>query len=116
MKFIIDADSPRSLVRILNQLGHHAVHVRDLMGSASDDEIFKYANANHCIIVTRDLGFAEMFLRDRGYGLILIRLPYYFIVDKITKVFDKFMKESISKNFINSITVLELGRYRYKKL
>lgn len=85
------------------------------MGVTTDDEILEYANKNHYIIVTRDLGFAEMFIKNKGFGLLLIRLPYYFTVDKINRIFDKFLKEIDVKRFINSITVIELGRYRVRK-
>ena len=50
MKFLIDADSPYSLVDVLGKHGHEAVHVRDL------------------------------FTNNKGLGLILMRLPYYFKV------------------------------------
>jgi len=116
MKFLIDADSPHSLIEILNKYGYNAVHVRIIFGSAEDDEIFEYANKNKLIIVTRDLGFAELFIEKKGYGLVLVRLPYYFTVDKINKVFDGFLKEINVKKLVNFITVLELGRYRTKKL
>ena len=116
MKFLIDADSPHSLVELFNKRGHEAIHVRDTLGSATDEEIFEYANRNKQVIVTRDLGFAEKFLENKGSGLILVRLPYYFTVDKINKVFEQFLKEVDYKKLADSITVLELGRYRVKKL
>jgi len=116
MKFLIDADSPYSLIETFNKHEHKAVHVRNVLGSAEDDEIFEYAQKNSYVIVTRDLGFAEIFLKNKGFGLILMRLPYYFTVDKINKVFDEFLKEVNVKKMINSIVVVELGRYRTKKL
>ena len=116
MKFLIDADSPHSLIDVFNKHGHDAVHVRDVLGSAADEEIFEYANKNKHIIVTRDLGFAETFMENKGFGLVLTRLPYYFTADKINKIFDEFLEEADLKRLINSITVLELGRYRTKKL
>lgn len=116
MNFLIDADSPYSLIGIFNKYGYKAVHVRQVLGSATDEEIYNYAQDNGYIIVTRDLGFAEMFLNKKGIGLILTRLPYYFTVDKINKVFDGFLKEINAKGLVNSIIVVELGRYRVKKL
>ena len=115
MKFLIDADSPYSLINVFNKHRHKAAHVRDLFGAAADDEIFEYARKNHFIIVTKDLGFAEIFMKSKGFGLILIRLPYYFTVDKITRVFNEFLKEIKANEMKNSITVIELGRYRIKK-
>ena len=116
MKFLIDADSTHSLKGIFNKHGYEAVHVRHVLGSATDEEIYNYAQENNYVVVTRDLGFAETFLKNNGVGLILMRLPYYFTVDKINKVFDEFLKEINSKEVINSIVVVELGRYRTKKL
>ncbi len=116
MKFLIDADSPHSLIEIFKKYDHDAVHVRNILGSATDDEIFEHADKNHYIIVTRDLGFADDFIKKKGFGLLLIRLPYYFTVDKINGVLEEFLKEVDVKELVNSITVLELGRYRTKKL
>lgn len=116
MKFLIDADSPYSLIVIFDKHGYKAVHVRRVLGSATDEEIYDYAQDKGYIIVTRDLGFAEIFLKNKGLGLILMRLPYYFTVDKINKVFDEFLKEAHVKEMVNSIVVVELGRYRTKKL
>ncbi|MBI2657450.1 DUF5615 family PIN-like protein [Candidatus Woesearchaeota archaeon] len=116
MRFLIDADSPHSLIGIFKKHGHDAVHVRSALGSATDSEIFEYANQNNCIIVTRDLGFADEFMKGKGFGLLLTRLPYHFTVDKINRVFDEFLKEANAGELVNSITVLELGRYRIKKI
>lgn len=116
MKFIIDADSPYSLIEIFKKYGHDAVHINDVMGSATDEEILKYANRNKQIIVTKDLGFAYDFLKKRGTGLILIRLPYYFKADEIGKIFDQFIKEIKPEDLTKSITVLEVGKYRIKKV
>ena len=116
MKFLIDADSPHSLIEIFRKHGNDAVHVRDILGSATDDEIFEYANRNKQTIVTRDIGFAESFIKNKGFGILLIRLPYYFTAKQINKAFDEFLKEADTKELVNSITVLELGRYRTRKL
>ena len=116
MKFLIDADSPYSLIEVLKSYAHDAVHAGDVLKFATDDKILEYANKNNCIIVTRDLGFAEMFLKNKGFGLILVRLPYNFTSSKVIKIFKNFMKEIDVNKLVNSITVLELGRYRNKKI
>ena len=116
MRFLIDADTPYSLIETFRNYGYNAVHVKDVLKFATDDEIFEYANKNNYIIVTKDLGFAEMFFKNKGVGLILIRLPYYFTVDKILRNFNEFLKELDFSKLINSIVIVELGRYRIKKL
>lgn len=116
MKFLIDADLPYSLIETFKHHGQYAVHVSDILRFAADDEIFEYANKDNYIVVTRDLGFADMFIKRKGFGLLLIRLPYYFTVDKINKVLNKFLEEIDIKSLVNSIVVIELGRYRIKKI
>lgn len=116
MKFLIDADSPHSLIGVFKKYSYNAVHVRDIMGSTSDDKILEYANKNHYIVITGDLGFAGNFLEKKVFGLLLIRLPHYFTADKINKVFDEFLKEINANDLVNSITVIEPGRYRIKKI
>ena len=116
MKFIVDADLPYSLIEVFKHNNHDVKHVSDVMKFALDDEILNYANKNSYIIVTRDLGFAEAFLKNKGYGLILVRLPYYFKAEKVCNVFNEFLREIDAKILINSITVVELGKYRIKKI
>ena len=116
MKFIIDADSPYSLIKILKKHSYEAVHVRNLFPNASDNEVFEYANKNKLIIITKDLGFADMFIKNKGFGLILMRLPYYFKAEKINKALDEFLSKIDVNILISSIIILELGRYRIKKL
>lgn len=117
MKFLIDADLPYSLKKIFKKHKHDVLDVRDsYLSSATDENIFRYAKDNKYVIVTRDLGFAEMLTKKKGLGLILIRLPFYFTVDKINKVVDEFLKVVDIKNLVNTITVIELGRYRIRKL
>ena len=42
MKFLIDADSPYSLIAIFNKYDYKAVHTRNVLGSATDEEVYKY--------------------------------------------------------------------------
>lgn len=61
MRFLVDADLPRSTSRIINNLGFHAEDVRDIgLGIKDDSEIIKHAKQNNFIIVTRDLDFGNI--------------------------------------------------------
>ena len=116
MKFLIDEDCPYSLLEVFRKYKHQAFHVRDIMRSAPDQDIFEYANKNSMIIVTRDLGFGNMFIDKGGFGLLLSRLPFYFTAGQTANTFDNFLKSVDKKIFPLSITVLELTRYRIRKL
>ena len=55
-------------------------------------------------------------MKKKGFGLLLVRLPCHFTASRIKKVLEEFLKEVNINELVNSITVLELGRYRIKKL
>jgi predicted nuclease of predicted toxin-antitoxin system len=59
VKFLIDADMPRSSA--FRSFGFDVEDVRDIgLGSAKDKEILEYALKNGRIIVTRDTDFGEV--------------------------------------------------------
>jgi predicted nuclease of predicted toxin-antitoxin system len=116
MRFLIDADLPKSLKDIFEKHGHQAFDVRDVLGPATDEEVFSYANENKLILVTRDLGFGEMYSVRHGYGLILVRLPYHFTAEKIKRIMDAFLEKARDEELLNAITVVEVGRFRIRRL
>lgn len=77
MKFLLDANMPRSALTLLRQCGHEAEHVRDLgMGAATDAFIDDYARRSGLVVVTRDLDFADVrrFPPESRPGLLVLRL------------------------------------------
>jgi len=117
MKFLIDADLPYSLKEIFAGRGCEALHVRDVgLFSAADEEIFDYASKNNFIILTRDLGFADIVLERKTASLVIARLPNYFTREKINKIFNDFLKSVDAKDFSKSIIVVEIERYRIRKI
>jgi predicted nuclease of predicted toxin-antitoxin system len=62
MRFLIDANMPRSTAELLRRCGHEALDVREIgMGGAADNQIAAYAQQNRLVLVTRD------FDRDSGF-------------------------------------------------
>ena len=60
MKFLIDNQLPSALTKLLVSKGHDASHVLDLgLDSATDTEIWNYAEANSFVLVTKDEDFAR---------------------------------------------------------
>ena len=61
MKLLIDQNLPRSLVREFEGQFPNSVHVRDLrFDTATDQEIFRYAEANEFTIVSKDNDFTQL--------------------------------------------------------
>jgi predicted nuclease of predicted toxin-antitoxin system len=75
MLLLIDAQLPPQLAQWLRSSGHQAEAVRDLgMRDAADDEIWAYASAKGCVIITKDEDFAEMAARlPDGPAVLWIR-------------------------------------------
>ncbi len=75
MKFLVDAQLPRFLCRLLRNAGHDALHTLDLpRGNRTEDsEIEELAEREGRAVVTKDNDFVDSFLlRKRPQRLLLI--------------------------------------------
>lgn len=61
MRFLIDAQLPPALARLLVEHGHQADHVNQIgPGDAPDRVLWRYALDHDAVIVTKDEDFADM--------------------------------------------------------
>ena len=103
MKFLIDAQLPKTLSLQILELGHEALHTLDLPGSnrTTDSEISSLSLKHSWIVVTKDSDFVDSFLlRREPWKLLLIstgnirnsKLSELILrnVDKITLAFETF--------------------------
>jgi predicted nuclease of predicted toxin-antitoxin system len=76
MRFLVDAQLPPSLVRILCDAGHICEHVGDVgLREADDAPIWQYAMSNDAAIVTKDEDFANRkAARAAGPQIVWIRI------------------------------------------
>ena len=117
MKFLLDADMPKSTADIIRSFGYDVEDVRDIgLGAAKDKEIIEYALKNERIIVTRDTDFGEVLRYPKHPGAIIFRLPYTFIAEKINERVKKFFETVDEKDIKNTIIIVELARYRRRLL
>lgn len=63
MKFLVDAQLPRTLARWLQQQGHDAVHTLDLAegNRTTDARICVIADAENRVVVSKDADFVSSF-------------------------------------------------------
>ena len=63
MKFLCDVHISFKLVKALSDLGHEAIHVNAILDKwfTKDAEISKFADANDCILITKDADFRNAF-------------------------------------------------------
>lgn len=76
MKFIVDAQLPKSLSDLLRRHGHDSLHTLDLphQNRTTDREIIKIAEEEERIVVTKNWDFVEFFLlKGKPEKLIMIK-------------------------------------------
>ncbi len=76
MKFLVDAQLPRSLALLIIELGYDAIHTLDLpnRNTTQDSEIAKLANSEDRVVISKDSDFLESFLiKSEPRKLILVK-------------------------------------------
>lgn len=64
MRFLVDAQLPPTLARVLREHGHEAEHVIDIgRGDAPDRDVWQYALHHGAVIITKDEDFSNMIAR-----------------------------------------------------
>jgi predicted nuclease of predicted toxin-antitoxin system len=72
MRFLIDAQLPPALARLLVAHGHTAEHVADIgLRHAADSPIWAYAIAHQAIIITKDEDFPQRLRQAQSSPVIL---------------------------------------------
>ncbi len=76
MRLVIDTQLPRALARHFEREGHQAEHVLDLnLAQSPDNDVWRYALENGCVIVSKDEDFAEWILAGRsGPKVVWLRI------------------------------------------
>jgi len=76
VKFLVDAQLPKSLSVLLNQNGFDAIHTLDLpeQNKTKDCDILKIADSENRVIISKDSDFLESFvLKSKPKKLIIIK-------------------------------------------
>lgn len=76
MKFIVDAQLPKSLSDFLNQKGFDSIHTLELpeKNNSKDTQIARLANEQDRIVVSKDADFLESYLiKSEPRKLIIIK-------------------------------------------
>lgn len=119
MRFILDENIPYSVYSLLKSLKYEVEEIRNspLKGSP-DKTITNYAKKKKAILVTKDLEFGNFSIYPKisHHGLIILRFPPYFTATQIADNFKNFLNNISIKDLIDSIIILELGKYRIRKI
>lgn len=118
MKFLLDANLPRSTISLLQNLGHEVWDVRDVLPAGMDDaRVAEYAQSRHLALVTRDFDFADIrnYPPERFAGLVVLDLPEDAIASVINAALEAFASdESMLAKLPGRLAIVETWRVRFR--
>jgi predicted nuclease of predicted toxin-antitoxin system len=117
MRFLIDANLPRSTGPMLLRYGHEAIHVRDVGLGPDDAEIARHAQENGLALVTRDFDFSDI----RNYppqayaGLVVLKLPDDAVASVVVSTFEAFLSQrELLERLPGRLAIVEGWRVRFR--
>jgi predicted nuclease of predicted toxin-antitoxin system len=118
MRFIIDANLPRSLATSLRRLTHIVTDVRDVgMHDADDESIAALAKREGAALVTRDFDFADV----RNYppasypGIVVINYPSETAAQTIVAAIESALEQpELLAKLPGALIIIEPGRVRLR--
>lgn len=119
MRFLLDANLPRSAAEPFRARGHDVADVRDIgLGSASDAQIADHARAEDRFLVTRDFDFADV----RNYapatfrGILVVSLPDGSTAGEIKTLLATFLDSyALGSEAPGSLLILQRNRLRVRR-
>ena len=118
LKVFLDANIPYSSIDIFEKFNYDVRHARKIgMANDPDEDIIEYAIKHNQILLTKDIGLGNIlnYPLKSHHGAVILRLPFYFTAKQINEVLSEFLKSVKEEEIKNSITIIELGRYRIRK-
>jgi predicted nuclease of predicted toxin-antitoxin system len=118
MRFLLDANMPRSAAGAVQRLGHEAVDVRDIgLGGAEDQQVAAYAKQHDLALITRDFDFADV----RNYppaefaGIIVLELPDDAVATTVVRVMESFLSQpQLLSPLTGRLAIVESWRVRFR--
>ena len=118
MRFLVDANLPRSAAQTIRDLGHDAVDVRDIgLGDADDSLIAAHAQKEQLALITLDGDFGDV----RNYppqnyaGLVVLSVPSDTPAKLIGAIIEGFLQRSdLIAKLPGRLAILEPGRVRIR--
>ena len=113
MRFLVDENLPPAVVNLLSSRDHDVVSVGSVYQGVSDEKLWDLAAFEDRILVTQDLDFPFDRL-PRPPGLLLIRLPHWFLSPQIAMVVEDFVDNYNISQITGGIAVVSPGRVRFR--
>jgi predicted nuclease of predicted toxin-antitoxin system len=118
IRYLLDADLPRSATLALRSHGCEAADIRDLgLGNASDDTIHRYAVAHGYVLVTADKGFTSVLRFPPGThpGIIVLRFPPHTPADKKARILTRWIVPLAEHDLTGNLLIVEPRGIRIRR-
>jgi len=118
MKFLLDANMPRSAAKALVESGHQVEDVRDVLPpGASDASVAARAKTNALVLVTRDFDFADIrnYPPENYPGIIVLDLPDDTTAAQVSKTLATFAQNTdFLKRLPGRLAIVDSWRVRFR--
>jgi predicted nuclease of predicted toxin-antitoxin system len=116
--FLVDEDLPRSLAPQLRSAGFNCEDVRDLgLRARPDEHVAAYAQTHGHVVVTRDLGFVNLYRRlsSSHPGLVVVRFPSVVTISTVNEAIAAGLRALADTDVTGNTVVVEPGRVRLRR-
>lgn len=118
MRFLLDANMPRSAAGAVQRLGHEAVDVRDVgLGGADDAQIALYAKEHKLALGTRGFDFSDVrnYPPNEYAGIVVLELPDDAVAATVVKVLVSFLSQpELLAQVPGLLAIVESWRVRFR--
>jgi predicted nuclease of predicted toxin-antitoxin system len=118
VRFLIDADLPRSTKPLLERFGHEAIDVRDIgLRNAKDPVVARYAQDHQACLLTGDFGFADIrnYPPESYYGIVVLGLPRDATAAFILHLIEEILRQGeVLARLPRKLAIVEAGRIRLR--
>ena len=117
MKFLLDENISPKTVNFLKELGHDAIHLRDVnLKGAVDEDVINYATQHKLVLITIDRDFGNILDYPPGSHPGIIRLKLQYMPSRIVNfVLKTFLEEVKPQDIYGNLAIVEENRYRLRK-
>jgi predicted nuclease of predicted toxin-antitoxin system len=118
VRFLLDANMPRSSIGVIESRGHVAEHASAVgLGDVDDATLLRYARNSSAILVTRDLDFADVrrYPPAEQAGIVVVRVPDDWGASRITALLGAFLDATgLVAQIPAHLVILDPGQARFR--
>ena len=118
IRYLLDADLPRSASQALRERGCDAVDVRDIgLEKAPDDTLFRYAVIHRYTRITSDKGFTNLLRFPLGThaGLVVARFPPHTLARRKSRILTRWVVPLAENDVVGNLLIIEARGVRIRR-